>query len=219
MMTLKRKHYTHWSNADLRRSTWQAVGLFLLSLMVMNFANIFAVKNQGNAVPDIILSNVPVFDIDGIILLWVFVVIGVVVALLVLEPKRIPFLLKSVAVFILIRSVFITMTHLGPFPEQAETTTNVFLRAIGLGGTADFFFSGHTGLPFMLSLMFAANKKLRLLFLVSSVGLGIGMLLTHLHYSIDVFAAFFITYTIFHLCLWFFPKDHELFLLQNTEND
>lgn len=188
------------------------MGLFIVSLVVMNVANIFAIKHQSSPVEDIILSNIPVFEIDTIILLLVFIVIGIVIGLLTLEPRRIPFLLKSGAVFILIRSVFITMTHLGPFPEQVETTTNVFLRTVGLGGTADFFFSGHTGLPFLMGLMFWEDPRLRYLFITFSVTLGIGMLLAHLHYSIDVFAAFFITYSIYHLCLWLFPKDRELFL-------
>jgi hypothetical protein len=34
------------------------------------------------------------------------------------EPKRIPFVLKSLALFIITRSTFVLLTHIGPFPDQ-----------------------------------------------------------------------------------------------------
>jgi hypothetical protein len=35
--------------------------------------------------------------------------------------------------------------------------------------------------------------------------------MAHIHYSIDVFSAFFITYTIFHLSEKIFIKDRKMF--------
>ena len=75
----------------------------------------------------------------------------------------------------------------------------------------DYFFSGHTGLPFLLTLLFWDNVFLRVLFFVSSIFFGVVVLLGHLHYSIDVLSAFFITYTIYHLSEAFFPKDKKMF--------
>ena len=86
----------------------------------------------------------------------------------------------------------------------------------GIFNGNDLFFSGHTGLPFLLALIFWENKKLRFLFLGFSVLFAVVVLLGHLHYSIDVFAAYFITYTIFHICKFLFKKDWQLFL-QNKE--
>ncbi|MBI3904685.1 MAG: hypothetical protein HY309_03785 [Pseudomonas fluorescens] len=48
-----------------------------------------------------------------------------------------------------------------------------------------------------------------------SVLFGISVLLGHLHYSIDVFGAFFITYSIFCLAKKFFPKDYWLAMQQD----
>jgi hypothetical protein len=115
-----------------------------------------------------------------------------------------------VALFVVARSIFVMMTHLGPLPDQTYIEPNSFLEKITFAG--DLFFSGHTGLPFLFALMFWDNKYFRYIFLVASFVGGGAVLLGHLHYTIDVFAAFFITYGIFHIARWLFAKDYSLFL-------
>jgi membrane-associated phospholipid phosphatase len=80
---------------------------------------------------------------------------------------------------------------------------------------ADLFFSGHTGLPFLMALIFWKNKLLRYSFLFLSVFFGLIVLLGHIHYSIDVLSAFFITYTIWHVSEKLFPKDLQIFKSKN----
>lgn len=181
-----------------------------LSFIVNFYAGLYATERASNAVTDIILSNIPVFDVDAIFiygpfLMWLFVVI-----LGVLDPKKAPFVLKSVTLFILIRSVFITLTHLGPFPTQIPVDISGVVGRFTFG--ADLFFSAHTGLPFLMALVFWREKFLRHFFVGLSLFFGAVVLMGHLHYSIDVLAAFFITYTIFHLSIWLFPNDRKLLL-------
>ena len=85
-----------------------------------------------------------------------------------------------------------------------------FLNKFTFGG--DLFFSGHTGLPFLMALIFWNNKYLRYSFFALSFIFAATVLLGHLHYSIDVLAAFFITYTIFHIAIFIFKKDYLEFL-------
>jgi len=82
---------------------------------------------------------------------------------------------------------------------------------IRLNVGSDMFFSGHTGMPFLLALMFWEDKLARYISLTASCIFGAAVLFGHLHYSIDVFAAFFITYTIFQIAQKFFPEDYRLF--------
>ncbi|MEI8091030.1 MAG: phosphatase PAP2-related protein [bacterium] len=72
---------------------------------------------------------------------------------------------------------------------------------------ADLFFSGHTGLPFLFALIFWNNKWMRYLFVLTAIYFGAIVLLGHLHYSIDVLSAFFITYTIRHINEFLWKKD------------
>lgn len=68
------------------------------------------------------------------------------------------------------------------------------------------FFSGHTAIPFLGFLVFYEDKFMRYFCLAASVLMGATSLLTHQHYSIDVFSAFFITYATFKMGEWIFKK-------------
>lgn len=184
--------------------------LLIASLVINYFATTYASERVSLPVTDLILSNIRVFDVD-LIIIWgaVFLILFTVIVTL-LHPKKIPFVLKSVALFVIIRSVFISLTHLGPFSPQVAIDQLRIFNYLGFGTSADLFFSGHTGLPFLLGLIYWDNKILRNVFFAISAILATSVLLGHLHYSIDVLAAFFITYTIFHLAQRFFAKDWKL---------
>jgi membrane-associated phospholipid phosphatase len=68
-----------------------------------------------------------------------------------------------------------------------------------------FIFSGHVAVPFLGYLIFK-ESKIRGWFLFGSFFMGTVALMTKLHYSIDVFSAFFIGYAIFELGNWIFTK-------------
>lgn len=210
MNRLKNKYRLHFRQKKFLVSFFSGL-LFLFAALVINFyAGLYATEKASNFVSDLILDNIPVFAVDDIfvygpVVLWVFVGL-----LSFSEPKRLPFLLKSIALFILIRSLFVTLTHLGPFPDQLNINySSDFVKKFTFG--ADLFFSGHTGLPFLLALVFGRNRLLRVLFTLVAVFFGAVVLMGHLHYSIDVLSAFFITYAIYHLAVWLFPADEKIF--------
>ena len=200
-----------WTDRCFCFSAPVAIAAFIGALFI-NFWAIQQATNKASAsVTDIILSNIPVFAVDQIFVYGTFLVILVSVVMLALHPKRIPFALYAVTLFILIRSAFTLMTHLGP-PEIAylsdfgETITNSFFGA-------DQFFSGHTGMPFLGALVFwGIDNRLKWFYLLSSVFFATVVLLGHIHYTIDVMSAFFITYGIYHLALWLFPRERALFV-------
>lgn len=214
---MKKKYKDYFSNREFIISTAIAVFFLAISLVINFYAGIYATINQSNHVTDIILSNIRVYDVGhvftyGAVLFWLFIIF-----LFLKEPRRIPFILKSIALFVVIRAIFVSLTHLGPFPTQLPLESDIISK-FSFGG--DLFFSGHTGLPYLMSLIFWENKPLRILFFLSAVTFGAIVLMAHLHYSIDVLSAFFITYSIFHIAKKMFGKDREIFNagLPNSEN-
>jgi hypothetical protein len=203
------KHRNIWNKREFRKSVAVGIVFFVFSMVVYHFASIYVDRRASNYVKDLFLDNLPILDVDGILNYGVMAFLLFILSLLFLEPKRIPFVFKSTALFYLIRSAFITLTHLGPSPlESPIDPTNLFAGII-MGN--DFFFSGHTGMPFLIALIFWDDKFIRIVSIAASLIFGAAVLLGHLHYSIDVFGAFFITYSIFHICQKFFRKDYKLF--------
>jgi len=190
-------------------------GIFFLSLVINQYAIIFATERASNPVADIILSNIPRFDVDELFVYGTAVVAAYAVVLCLTEPRRLPFVLRTVALFFVIRSIFVSLTHLAPFEPHLVTNFSPTINHIFFGG--DRFFSGHTGLPFLAALAFWHIRFQRYFFLSASIFFAVIVLLGHLHYSIDVLSAFFITYTIFSISVWLFPKDYEIFKSKNNE--
>ncbi len=206
---IRKSYHSHFTDQRFVFSVVLSVFILFASLFVSFYASMYATAVASNPVTDIVLSNVRVFDVDwafvdGIIVFWV--VAGV---LLLNEPRRLPFALKSIATFILIRSVFITLTHIAVFPTHDIIPTTGFMSYFI--SSDDLFFSGHTGLPFLMALVFWDEKILRYFFMASSVFFAIVVLLGHYHYTIDVAAAFFITYTIYKISEKLYPIDRHLF--------
>ena len=186
--------------------------LILLSLVFLLFAtiiNLYAGKYVDNAnvipVNDIILDNIPTINVE-----WMFSY-GMVVFLLILVCYVLFFKVKqfhkavfSFSTLILVRSFFITLTHIGN-PADAIIITGIPGIYQSLNFHNDLFFSGHAAIPFMSFLLFN-NEKIGMFFLFMTVVFSITVLLMHVHYSIDVFAAFFITYAVYVFTDWFGEK-------------
>jgi membrane-associated phospholipid phosphatase len=197
-----------------KKFIWSLIFGFLLlvfSLEINFLVASYATEKQSNSVTDIILSNIPNYDVAGIFVYGLLALLAFIIFVTLLKPQQIPFVTKSTAVFLLIRSVFVGVTHIGVYPNTISISTN-FAVLESLTSGADLFFSGHTGLPFLMALIFWGNKKLRYTFLFLSVFFGAIALLGHYHYTIDVLAAFFITFGIYRICLKVFKKDHDIFL-------
>lgn len=208
------KYKYHWNKDGFRPSLMLGVLFFALSLVISHLASTYADIRASNSVTDILLDNLPTFDVDGILNYGVIAFSLFIICFLFTEPKKIPFFLKSLALFVIIRSAFVTLTHLGPVPIQTPVNPNDLLSRLILGN--DYFFSGHTGMPFLIALTFWKNKIIRYISIFASLLFAACVILGHLHYSIDVFAAFFITYSIFQISIKAFPRDYNS--LQETDN-
>ncbi len=211
-----RRYQESWFDKHVRFSAPLSFLLFLIAaLVVQPLAIEFATEAATNPVGDIILSNVPVFNVGYFFVYGMFLLVAFITFLCLHYPKRIPFILHSLTLFILIRSAFVSMTHVGNFATQAVSPFGPGITRMFFG--ADFFFSGHTGAPFLMALIFWDDKPLRYIFLAWSVFFGVIVLLGHLHYTIDVAAAYFITYGIYHIARWLFAREYGLFITAQAD--
>jgi hypothetical protein len=209
MKKVRQEYREFFGNFPSIVTSLSALGFFLASLVINFIASQYAFVRKDNPVTDILLDNLPVVNMDMIfsVSTWIFIVL--IVIFLLLQPKRIPFTLKTISFFIIIRSAFVMMTHIGPSPFSTLTTPSEIGRAFTSG--ADLFFSGHTGMPFLFALLYWHNRKLRWIFIIISIMAAAGVLLGHIHYSIDVASAYFITHGIYVIATRWFNRDYRVF--------
>jgi hypothetical protein len=191
--------------------------LFLLGFAYVfeHFANLYelaySVRPTSTYVGDLVLDNLPVINLNLIIIEGALLSIVFGTLFVFSKPRYVLFTLKALALFIAIRALFISLTHMGIYPGNIDPGAGIFDGVYTyLNFQSGFFFSGHTGLPFLMALIFWSKKRARLVFLTMSFVFGVAVLFAHIHYSIDVFAAPFMAYGIFAIAKYLFPRDYRL---------
>ena len=186
--------------------------LFGIALIIQAVANRYVGQVVSIAVPDLILDHIPAYDIDALIIKAVLFVTAVTFILIIMRPKCFGFGLKTLALFIITRSVMISLTHLGANPHQLMFSPHDFGYSVYnllYNSTNDFFFSAHTGAPLLVALIYWQERKVRYFYITTAILFGASMLIAHIHYSIDVAAAPFMTYGIFHAAKILFRRDYD----------
>lgn len=186
-----------------------------MAYLVEHIANLYAfeytLRPTSNHVGDLILDNLPVVDLSVIIIEGALIALVLVVFYLLSQPRYILFTAKAVALFVVVRAFFVSLTHVAIYPVHIAPGVGFFDGLyLYLNFQTGLFFSGHTGMPFLMALIFWHKKRTRLFFLSVSLLGGVAVLFGHVHYSIDVFAAPFMAYGIYHIALRLFPRDYEL---------
>ncbi|MGB2958557.1 MAG: phosphatase PAP2-related protein, partial [Bacteroidota bacterium] len=107
--------------------------------------------------------------------------------------------LQSYVVMVGIRMVAMSLVPLEP-PPTMISLTDPTVEYLGTGTllTKDLFFSGHTSTLFLLFLS-AQIRWQKGMFLVCFVVVAVCVLIQHVHYTIDVFAAPFFAYGAYRL--------------------
>ena len=193
------------------------VVLMLISVIVLCgalYVNFWAIdqatEEAGPQIEDLILSNFPAVEVDGFFVYGTFTVIVLAALIIFARPRSIPFVVHGLTLFMVARSGFTLLTHLGP-PEAlytsdfGNTITDAFFGS-------DQFFSGHTGMTFLGALAYWRVPWIRTFFMAASLYFVAIVLLGHIHYSIDVASAFCITYCIYRIALWAFEREYGLFV-------
>ncbi|HUX95004.1 MAG TPA: phosphatase PAP2-related protein [Bacteroidales bacterium] len=185
----------------LFKSRYLYIGFFtLIAGMALNIASQTYLHNymsKGKTLPmlsDLILDNLPVIDLslvyDIVCLIPIFLLFVYVIHKK--EYNRVPFMLLMIGMFYLVRGVFIVLTPFGnpPMFGGSDPLFNGFSKyELGV------YPSGHAGNLFMLFLLVNDSIYKRII-MACLVVVIITLLLSHGHYSIDIFSGIFFSYAI-----------------------
>jgi hypothetical protein len=203
-----RKWFEDWKTELSEYKYLIIISLLFLALaeVISYYASKYVDRINVVAVPDLILDNIPTLNLD-IIFSYSFMTLLLVITTYTLffkvrEFHKVAFLF-SLLVFT--RSIFIMLTHLG-VPADARTIAHAPGLYQFFNFRNDLFFSGHAAMPFMAFLIFR-KEAIGILFFILTILLSATVLLMHVHYSIDVFSAFFITFGVYTFGQWLMNKE------------
>lgn len=208
---MREPRYKEWKEDLVKHKDQLVLALFLGAVaFILNMLSGKYVERVGTAQPpDLILDHIPAIDLS---LIYVWLMIAVLVTYFVYpflyNPRKIHYIIGIFSVFILIRAGFVVLTHL-KIPSDAITDISwspFFYDFFSFNNY--LFFSGHVGTPFLGFLIFK-SKRMKIFMLSSSIILAFTVLFMHVHYSIDVLAAYFITYTIYKIGDFMFGHGRE----------
>jgi len=155
---------------------------------------LFIEQRPGALLNDPLLKLLPAIDVTWFTFFIIYLGLFVAVLHLIKYPKL--FIAASQA-YILMISLRIIAMYLIPLepPAGMISLQDPVVEIFGTGQLLlkDLFFSGHTATLFLFSLT-ARTKKMRSFFIILTILVGAAVLIQHVHYSIDVFAAPFFAF-------------------------
>lgn len=179
-----------------------AISVFIMTLYYYGVGGQYVDAMNAPRGTDFVLQALPRWDVTWVLsYLWLAMQLFAVVTVFLFAPRRVPFIFATVSLFVVVRTVFLVLTPLGPPQQNIDMTVLNPLFSEGKGVLAfnnENFFSGHTGVPYLLFLIHRP-KWLKAVFLSFSVLMGACVLLARNHYTMDVLGAYFMTYAIYRL--------------------
>ncbi len=157
-------------------------------------------NRPGKVLFDPVLALFPSVDLTWLTFLLIYgSVIGALI-LLAHEPERFLRAVQAYVIIIFLRIVIIFLCPLEPPTGMISLKDPVVQYFGGMASTPnkDLLFSGHTATMFLLYLN-VSGRRMRRVLLGGTFAVAVGLLLQHVHYTIDVLAAFLIAYAAYRI--------------------
>ncbi len=184
------------------------IGLSLVLVVVAAFldyySGVYVTAKGGTEVPDLILDRIEPIDLSPLFVYGYLALVGLLFAYpLFFHIRMLHAVVSQFSLLVVLRSIFMIFTHLET-PRDAVPAHFPWIFE-GLSFQNDMFFSGHTAIPFLGFFLFK-DSPIRHVFLGGSIVMAIVVLGMHMHYSIDVFSAFFIAYCSYRMGMRAFDR-------------
>jgi hypothetical protein len=155
---------------------------------------LFVQNRPGVVLNDPVLNLFEPADLTWLIFILIYTALIISVYMLLSSPVKLITAMQIYSLMIIVRIIAMYLTPLDP-PLKMIPLQDPFVEIFGTGEllTKDLFFSGHTATLFILYLV-AENKIFKLILLTCTVLVALFVIVQHVHFAIDVFAAVFFTY-------------------------
>ncbi len=149
----------------------------------------------GAMLHDPVLRHFSPIDLSTPIFIILYPCVILAFIFLLQNPRQLLITFQSYIVLIIFRIIALFLLPLDPpltIIPLADPIVQFFVNGNVL--TRDLFFSGHTSLMFLLFLT-VQKKWLRIIFIIGTVLTATFVILQHVHYTVDVFIAPFMSFT------------------------
>lgn len=178
--------------------------IFFLSLTILMLGTLahfirWVEIRPGFSFDDPLLSSFSPIELTWVIFTTLYLSVFWSIFSLAMVPMRLTKTLMAYAMVLLLRMVAMYLLPLQA-PKTIIPLKDPLIEYFGTNVTLtnDLFFSGHTALIFLLFL--AAKTKWEKIFLfIGTIIVAVGVLLQHVHYSIDVLMAFLASYSCWNI--------------------
>ena len=198
-----------WKISSFRWKLW--IGLIVLAGIFTALPFFFQAiaTRDGFFFTDLFLQWLPAFNVSVPVFFLIWSCCLILIVRIYKDPMILLVTLWAYNGVTLLRMACIGLISLNPpagLIPLADPITNQFYGAHYI--THDLFFSGHTTTVFLIFLCLK-KKTDRIYALLSSICLGILLLIQHVHYTVDVLAAPVFTYAVFRLAQMFTKSEND----------
>jgi len=190
-----------WSHRKFRVTTITGSIVLLGILVFLPFFFAIIEQRDGSMLNDRLLRILPAMDVSVVTFIIIWSMIVFLVVRCIQDPTIFIVAFCSVILLFFLRMITITLFPLNPpvgLIPLKDPLSSLFYGGTQVFITKDLFFSGHTSTQFLIFLCLH-KKRDKLLALLSTIAVGLLVLIQHVHYTIDVMAAFVLTYFVYLL--------------------
>jgi hypothetical protein len=175
----------------------------ILGILLLSYTHFldWVELRPGVVLDDPLLASFQARKVTWIVFALIYGALVLGLGTLSARPAALLVALQSYSVVVAIRMAVMYVVPLDP-PLGMIQLKDPFVQLFDTGVvlTKDLFFSGHVATVFLLFLT-AQHRLLRLGFLLATVVVGAGLIWQHVHYTIDVLTAPFITFGCYRFVL------------------
>ena len=191
-----------WMDGRLRIQLLSAPVLLWLVLRELARFLVWVERRPGARLADPILALISPRDATWLVFGLIYVAILLTLADVWKRPRVLVVGVQAYALMIVLRMAAMYVTALDP-PTDMIALSDPLIENLATGKllTRDLFFSGHTSTVFLMFLI-ARDVRFKPVLLVCAVGVAAGVLLQHVHYTVDVIVAPLFAYASFRTVEW-----------------